>query len=156
MVLSSNYGVFIFPLSIGCNVGCNIGSFCLMNYAFGQILCCECEISSCSWPHHERSNIQDIEQELDEDNNSIISGLTCKSFSHRSWSMLWGLDVVVWEGMGAHLKEFHLGTGVTVHPCIERVMLIRQNMGYIYSIGGSFIYDEAYWIMITSLLYYCH
>jgi len=58
--------------------------------------------------------------------------------------------------MGAHLKEFHLGTGVTVHPCIERVMLIRQNMGYIYSIGGSFIYDEAYWIMITSLLYYCH
>ncbi|RDX69229.1 hypothetical protein CR513_51679, partial [Mucuna pruriens] len=34
---------------------------------------------------------------------------------------------------GAHLKEFHLGTGVTVHPCIERVMLIRQNMGYNWS-----------------------
>ncbi|XP_027343105.1 uncharacterized protein LOC113855675 [Abrus precatorius] len=34
---------------------------------------------------------------------------------------------------GAHLKEFHLGVGVTVHPCIERVMLIRQNMGYNWS-----------------------
>ncbi|KAK7334542.1 hypothetical protein VNO80_26301 [Phaseolus coccineus] len=34
---------------------------------------------------------------------------------------------------GAHLKEFHLGTGVTVHPCIERVMLIRQNMGHNWS-----------------------
>lgn len=34
---------------------------------------------------------------------------------------------------GAHLKEFHLGIGVTVHPCIERVMLIRQNMGYNWS-----------------------
>ncbi|KAE9593928.1 hypothetical protein Lal_00016883 [Lupinus albus] len=29
---------------------------------------------------------------------------------------------------GANLKEFHLGIGVSVHPCIKRVMLIRQNM----------------------------
>ncbi|CAL0302530.1 unnamed protein product [Lupinus luteus] len=29
---------------------------------------------------------------------------------------------------GANFKEFHLGIGVSVHPCIERVMLIRQNM----------------------------
>ncbi|KAJ1400980.1 hypothetical protein SESBI_29141 [Sesbania bispinosa] len=34
---------------------------------------------------------------------------------------------------GANLKEFHLGIGVTVHPCIERVMLIRQNMGHNWS-----------------------
>ncbi|KAK7271550.1 hypothetical protein RJT34_27533 [Clitoria ternatea] len=34
---------------------------------------------------------------------------------------------------GAHLKEFNLGIGVTVHPCIERVMLIRQNMGFNWS-----------------------
>ncbi|XP_061337320.1 uncharacterized protein LOC133284332 [Gastrolobium bilobum] len=34
---------------------------------------------------------------------------------------------------GANLKEFHLSIGVTVHPCIERVMLIRQNMGYNWS-----------------------
>ncbi|XP_028803358.1 uncharacterized protein LOC114758474 [Neltuma alba] len=34
---------------------------------------------------------------------------------------------------GAHLKEFHLGSGVVVHPCIERVLLIRQNLGYNWS-----------------------
>lgn len=34
---------------------------------------------------------------------------------------------------GAHLKEFHLGIGVTVHPCIERVMLIRTSMGHNWS-----------------------
>ncbi|KAL3743145.1 hypothetical protein ACJRO7_018443 [Eucalyptus globulus] len=27
---------------------------------------------------------------------------------------------------GAQVKEFHLGIGVTVQPCVERVMLIRQ------------------------------
>ncbi|CAI8595887.1 unnamed protein product [Vicia faba] len=31
---------------------------------------------------------------------------------------------------GAKLKEFHLGIGVTIHPCIERVMLIRQSIEY--------------------------
>ncbi|KAJ7952399.1 Protein of unknown function (DUF1191) [Quillaja saponaria] len=34
---------------------------------------------------------------------------------------------------GAQVKEFHLGTGVTVHPCVERVILIRQNLGYNWS-----------------------
>ncbi|KAI9075840.1 hypothetical protein K1719_013752 [Acacia pycnantha] len=34
---------------------------------------------------------------------------------------------------GAHLKEFHLSSGVIVHPCIERVLLIRQNLGYNWS-----------------------
>lgn len=34
---------------------------------------------------------------------------------------------------GAHLKEFHLGSGVVVHPCIERVLLISQNLGYNWS-----------------------
>jgi len=31
---------------------------------------------------------------------------------------------------GAKLKEFHLGIGVTIHPCLERVMLIRQSIEY--------------------------
>ncbi|CAJ2638646.1 unnamed protein product [Trifolium pratense] len=31
---------------------------------------------------------------------------------------------------GAKLKEFHIGIGVTIHPCIERVMLIRQSIEY--------------------------
>lgn len=30
---------------------------------------------------------------------------------------------------GAQIKEFHLGIGVTVHPCVERVVLVRQNLG---------------------------
>ncbi|XP_004515451.1 uncharacterized protein [Cicer arietinum] len=34
---------------------------------------------------------------------------------------------------GANLKEFHLGIGVTIHPCIERVMLIRQSIEYNWS-----------------------
>ncbi|XP_010433974.1 PREDICTED: uncharacterized protein LOC104718016 [Camelina sativa] len=40
---------------------------------------------------------------------------------------------------GAKLGEFHIGSGVTVEPCPERVMLIRQNLGSnwssIYSTG---------------------
>jgi hypothetical protein len=31
---------------------------------------------------------------------------------------------------GAKLKEFDIGIGVTIHPCIERVMLIRQSIEY--------------------------
>ncbi|KAI4315345.1 hypothetical protein L6164_028164 [Bauhinia variegata] len=34
---------------------------------------------------------------------------------------------------GARVKEFHLGMGVIVHPCVERVMLIRQNLGHNWS-----------------------
>ncbi|XP_075484608.1 uncharacterized protein LOC142524480 [Primulina tabacum] len=30
---------------------------------------------------------------------------------------------------GARIKEFHLNVGVDVHPCIERVILLRQNLG---------------------------
>lgn len=40
---------------------------------------------------------------------------------------------------GAKLKEFHLSIGVTIHPCIERVMLIRQSIGYNWS---SIYYDN--------------
>ncbi|KAG7546519.1 hypothetical protein ISN44_As12g018640 [Arabidopsis suecica] len=40
---------------------------------------------------------------------------------------------------GAKIGEFHIGSGVTVEPCPERVMLIRQNLGSnwssIYSTG---------------------
>ncbi|XP_022777225.1 uncharacterized protein LOC111318612 [Durio zibethinus] len=34
---------------------------------------------------------------------------------------------------GAQVKEFHLGSGVTVQPCAERVMVVRQNLGYNWS-----------------------
>ncbi|VVB12012.1 unnamed protein product [Arabis nemorensis] len=40
---------------------------------------------------------------------------------------------------GARIGEFHIGSGVTVEPCPERVMLVRQNLGSnwssIYSTG---------------------
>ncbi|KAI3453635.1 hypothetical protein Pfo_010298 [Paulownia fortunei] len=40
---------------------------------------------------------------------------------------------------GAKVKEFDLGSGVNVHPCIERVMLVRQNLGSKWS---SVYYDN--------------
>ncbi|KAG8374827.1 hypothetical protein BUALT_Bualt10G0036000 [Buddleja alternifolia] len=30
---------------------------------------------------------------------------------------------------GAKIKEFHLGPGIYVHPCVKRVILVRQNLG---------------------------
>ncbi|KAM6556910.1 hypothetical protein CsatB_003929 [Cannabis sativa] len=41
---------------------------------------------------------------------------------------------------GAQVKEFHLGIGVTIHPCVERVVLVNQNLGY----NWSNIYYENY------------
>ncbi|XP_052210368.1 uncharacterized protein LOC127813447 [Diospyros lotus] len=41
---------------------------------------------------------------------------------------------------GAKLKEFHLGNGVIVHPCVERVVVITQNLGS----NWSSIYYENY------------
>ncbi|KAK9277355.1 hypothetical protein L1049_006897 [Liquidambar formosana] len=40
---------------------------------------------------------------------------------------------------GAQVKEFHLGVGVIVHPCVERVMVVRQNLGSKWS---SIYYDN--------------
>ncbi|XP_039022781.1 uncharacterized protein LOC120155279 [Hibiscus syriacus] len=44
---------------------------------------------------------------------------------------------------GAQVKEFYLGRGVNVHPCTERVVVVRQNLGsnrssiyYNYDISG--------------------
>ncbi|XP_062074170.1 uncharacterized protein LOC133778302 [Humulus lupulus] len=41
---------------------------------------------------------------------------------------------------GAKVKEFHLGIGVTIHPCVERVVIVNQNLGY----NWSDIYYENY------------
>ncbi|PON64059.1 hypothetical protein TorRG33x02_274100 [Trema orientale] len=41
---------------------------------------------------------------------------------------------------GAQVKEFHLGIGVTIHPCVERVVIVNQNLGY----NWSNIYYENY------------
>lgn len=82
--LSSNYGVIIFPLSIGCNVGFNIGSFCFMGFAFGQILMIFMWVSftfrGSDVVSVKSAHVLDlIKRELDEVSNSIISGLTCST-----------------------------------------------------------------------------
>lgn len=53
---------------------------------------------------------------------------------------------------GAHLKEFHLGTGVIVHPCIERVMLITQNLGYNWSSIYYSNYDLSGYRLVSPIL----
>ncbi|KAL8101203.1 uncharacterized protein LOC141684071 [Apium graveolens] len=40
---------------------------------------------------------------------------------------------------GAKFKEFHLGIGITVYPCAERVLVVTQNLGYNWS---SIYYDN--------------
>ncbi|XP_010455612.1 PREDICTED: uncharacterized protein LOC104737202 [Camelina sativa] len=42
---------------------------------------------------------------------------------------------------GATIGEFHLGPGLTVQPCVERVMLVRQNLGFNWS---SYLYLTGY------------
>lgn len=42
---------------------------------------------------------------------------------------------------GARIGEFHLGPGLTVQPCVERVILVRQNLGFNWS---SYIYSTGY------------
>ncbi|GMH26613.1 hypothetical protein Nepgr_028456 [Nepenthes gracilis] len=41
---------------------------------------------------------------------------------------------------GANIDEFHLGIGVTIHPCVERFVLIRQNLGHNWS---ALYYDHS-------------
>lgn len=53
---------------------------------------------------------------------------------------------------GAHLKEFHLGTGMIVHPCIERVMLIRQNLGYNWSNIYYATYDLSGYQLVSPIV----
>ncbi|XP_022858136.1 uncharacterized protein LOC111379044 [Olea europaea var. sylvestris] len=59
-----------------------------------------------------------------------LSGITVNSVRFRCGSL---------QRYGAKIKEFHLGIGVTVHPCIERVLIIRQNLGSNWS---SIYYDN--------------
>lgn len=40
---------------------------------------------------------------------------------------------------GAKVKEFHLGIGLIIHPCVERVLLVTQNLGSNWS---SIYYDN--------------
>lgn len=49
-----------------------------------------------------------------------LSGINVDTIRYRCGSL---------RRYGARIKEFHLNIGVDVHPCIERVILLRQNLG---------------------------
>ncbi|CAI9784513.1 unnamed protein product [Fraxinus pennsylvanica] len=59
-----------------------------------------------------------------------LSGITVDTVRFRCGSL---------QKYGAKIKEFHLGIGVTVHPCIERVLIVRQYLGSNWS---SIYYDN--------------
>lgn len=61
---------------------------------------------------------------------SNLSGINVDSIRFRCGSL---------RRYGAKLKEFHLGKGVIVHPCIERVLIVTQNLGSNWS---SIYYDN--------------
>ncbi|EOA21065.1 hypothetical protein CARUB_v10001404mg [Capsella rubella] len=42
---------------------------------------------------------------------------------------------------GATIGEFHLGPGLTLQPCVDRVILVRQNLGLNWS---SYLYSTGY------------
>ncbi|KAJ4712921.1 Protein of unknown function (DUF1191) [Melia azedarach] len=53
---------------------------------------------------------------------------------------------------GAKVKEFHLGTGVIVQPCVERVMIVRQNLGYNWSSIYYANYDLSGYQLVSPVL----
>ncbi|XVF51590.1 hypothetical protein PTKIN_Ptkin04bG0196300 [Pterospermum kingtungense] len=53
---------------------------------------------------------------------------------------------------GAQVKEFHLGIGVTVQPCAERVMVIRQNLGHNWSSIYYANYDLSGYQLVSPVL----
>lgn len=53
---------------------------------------------------------------------------------------------------GAHVKEFHIGIGVTVQPCLERVMVVRQNLGYNWSSIYYSNYDLSGYQLVSPVL----
>ena len=127
------------------NFGYNLGSFCLMGSVFGLILMVFSWVSF-TFPGSNAQEGVKSAHVLD----LIIRDHTFKALDKNFRTAIpqsvslpanlsgIGIDAVRFRcgslrRYGAHLKEFHLGTGVTVHPCIERVMLIRQNMGYNWS-----------------------
>ncbi|KAF5734847.1 hypothetical protein HS088_TW15G00342 [Tripterygium wilfordii] len=53
---------------------------------------------------------------------------------------------------GAKVSEFHIGTGVIVHPCVERVMVVRQNLGHNWSTIYSSNYDLSGYQLASPVL----
>ncbi|KAE8717216.1 FIZZY-related 2 isoform 1 [Hibiscus syriacus] len=53
---------------------------------------------------------------------------------------------------GAQVKEFHLRSGVIVQPCAERVMVVRQNLGYNWSSIYYANYDLSGYQLVSPIL----
>ncbi|KAK1564575.1 hypothetical protein Q3G72_006127 [Acer saccharum] len=53
---------------------------------------------------------------------------------------------------GARVKEFHLGIGITVQPCVERVMVVRQNLGHNWSSIYYANYDLSGYQLVSPVL----
>ncbi|XP_017972448.1 PREDICTED: uncharacterized protein LOC18606421 [Theobroma cacao] len=53
---------------------------------------------------------------------------------------------------GAQVKEFHLGSGTTVQPCAERVMVVRQNLGHNWSSIYYANYDLSGYQLVSPVL----
>lgn len=53
---------------------------------------------------------------------------------------------------GAHIKEFHLGVGITVQPCAERVLVVRQVLGFNWSSMFYSNYDLSGYQLVSPVL----
>ncbi|GAV89268.1 DUF1191 domain-containing protein [Cephalotus follicularis] len=53
---------------------------------------------------------------------------------------------------GAQFKEFHLGIGVSVQPCVERVMVLAQNLGFNWSSIYYANYDLSGYQLVSPVL----
>ncbi|XP_039058964.1 uncharacterized protein LOC120202621 [Hibiscus syriacus] len=53
---------------------------------------------------------------------------------------------------GAKVKEFHLGISVIVHPCAERVIVVRQNLGLNWSSIYYANYDLSGYQLVSPVL----
>ncbi|KAF2313200.1 hypothetical protein GH714_009731 [Hevea brasiliensis] len=53
---------------------------------------------------------------------------------------------------GAQVKEFHLGIGVIVEPCVQRVMVIRQNLGHNWSSIYYACFDLSGYQLVSPIL----
>lgn len=53
---------------------------------------------------------------------------------------------------GAKVEEFHLGIGVIIHPCVERVMIVSQNLGYNWSSIYYQNYDLSGYQLVSPVL----
>lgn len=53
---------------------------------------------------------------------------------------------------GAQVREFHLDVGVTVHPCVERVMVVRQKLGSNWSSLYYANYDLSGYQLVSPIL----